>query len=296
MKDPGSKTRPDAERSDGGFGGFLRGLLSGIPWSERAESDEIQTFPHASGGLIRLHNANGRTRVVGEDRDDIEVRARKTARAESSEAARRQLGQIRIVGEEVDGCLELEVLIPHKWNRRGYAALEVAVPRSARVEVSAPNGKVAIEGIQGGAIVRSSNGSTCVRDVEGDIDINTSNARVQCSCCSGHLIARSSNGKIELDHHKGSVDATTSNGSIRVAVDEVGKLGVQLATSNGRIVLGLPEDVHAELDLWVDNGIIRNDRALDSAARETRGRVLGRIGGGGALVKLRTSNGSIAVR
>jgi hypothetical protein len=83
---------------------------------------------------------------------------------------------------------------------------------------------------------------------------------------------------------------------IRASVEEVGKLGVQLATSNGRIVLGLPEDVHAELDLWVDNGIIRNDRELESATRDTRGRVLGRIGGGGALIKLRTSNGSISVR
>jgi len=296
MKDPRSTPPAGAEKTESGFGGFLRGLLSGIPWSERAESDETQCFPCTSSNVVKLQNANGRTRVVGEDRDDVEVRSRKTARAESSEAARRLLEKIRIVGEEVNGCLEIEVLTPHKWNRRGYAALEVAVPRSARVEVSAPNGKVSIEGIHGGAIVRSSNGATCVSDVQGDIDINTSNARVQCSCCSGHLIARSSNGKIELDRHKGSVDATTSNGSIRVAVDEVGKLGVQLATSNGRIVLGLPEEVHAELDLWVDNGIIRNDRALDNATRETRGRVLGRLGGGGALIKLRTSNGSIAVR
>jgi DUF4097 and DUF4098 domain-containing protein YvlB len=296
VKDPRSEMDPDAEPAESGFGGFLRGLLSGIPWSERAESDEVFDFACASGNVIKLHNVNGRTRVRGEDRENVEVRARKTARAESAEAARRLLSEIRIIGEDVKGCLELEVLTPRKWNRRGHAALEVAVPRAARIEVSAPNGKVHIESVQGGATVRSSNGSACIHDVIGDIDISTSNARVQCSCCCGHLIARSSNGKIELDRHKGSVDATTSNGLIRASVEEVGKLGVQLATSNGRIVLGLPEDVHAELDLWVDNGIIRNDRELESATRDTRGRVLGRIGGGGALIKLRTSNGSISVR
>jgi DUF4097 and DUF4098 domain-containing protein YvlB len=296
VKEPRSENAPAADQPENGFGGFLRGLLSGIPWSECAESEEVLGFAGVSGNVIKLHNGNGRTRVVGEDREDIEIRARKTARAESAEAAQRLLSQIRIVGEEVNGCLELEVLTPRKWNRRGHAALDVSVPRSARIEVSAPNGKVYIEGVQGGATVRSSNGAACIRDVLGDIVINTSNARVQCSCCCGHLIARSSNGKIELDRHRGSLDATTSNGLILATVEEVGELGVHLATSNGRIVLGLPEDVHAELDLWVDNGIIRNDRQLESASRETRGRVLGRIGGGGALIKLRTSNGSISVR
>ena len=70
---------------------------------------------------------------------------------------------------------------------------------------------------------------------------------------------------------------------------------MQLATSNGRIVLDLPESVDADVDLRVDNGIIRNDRELQHKGRETNGRVVGRLGNGGRLVKLRTSNGSISL-
>ena len=76
----------------------------------------------------------------------------------------------------------------------------------------------------------------------------------------------------------------------------MGRHGVQLATSNGRIVLELPEEVDAEVDIRVDNGIIRNDRSLRRATRETNGRLSGQLGSGGALIKLRTSNGSIALR
>ena len=161
---------------------------------------------------------------------------------------------------------------------------------------SNPNGKVWIEGVHGRVQIRSSNGSVRVEEVEGDVDINTSNAKVCCSGNRGRLLARSCNGKIEVDEHRGSVDASTSNATVRAVMERLGEQGVYLATSNGRIVLELPESVDADVDLWVDNGTIRNDRELDSASRDTDGRVLGRLGKGGTLVKLRTSNGSISLR
>ena len=287
---------PAAEHPEQGFGGFVRSLLAGIPWSERAERSEVVEFEGTRATVVKLHNVGGRTRVVGEERDNVEVRATKTARAESNEAAERLLDQIRIEGELVSGALEVEVLIPRKWNRHAHVALELRIPKGMGAEVSAPNGKVSVEGVQGRVVVRSSNGSARVAGVIGDVDVNTSNAKVCCSCNCGRLVARSSNGKIELDGHRGSVDVSTSNGLIRASLQEFGKQGVQLATSNGRIVLDLPDEVDADVDIWVDNGIIRNERSLESASRETRGRVLGRLGNGGALIKLRTSNGSISLR
>lgn len=279
-----------------GFGGFLRSLLAGIPWSERAEGEELLHLEAPGIDTLRLHNSNGRTCIIGEDRQDVEVTARKSARAESTEAANRLLQEIRIVSEEVGHALELEVEIPRKWNRRGYANLEVRVPRGMSVGVTAANGKIAIQGVRAPVGAHSSNGSVSVADVIGDIDVGTSNAKVSCSCTCGRLLARSSNGKIELVQHRGSIDASTSNGLIRAALEEVGKEGIQLATSNGRIVLELPEEVDADVDIRVDNGFIRNSRSLCRAKRERDGQVRGRIGAGGSLIKLRTSNGSISLR
>ena len=39
--------RPDDDDPHGesGFGGFLRSLLAGVPWSERAETTEVTTLP-----------------------------------------------------------------------------------------------------------------------------------------------------------------------------------------------------------------------------------------------------------
>jgi DUF4097 and DUF4098 domain-containing protein YvlB len=234
--------------------------------------------------------------VIGEEREDIEVRAAKTARAESAEAARALLDNIRLVHGISGDVLELEVEVPRRWNRRGHVNLELRVPRSMNTEIIASNGRVAIENLCGAVNARSSNGSVDITDVVGDIRVHTSNAKVCCSCTCGRLVARSSNGKIELLEHRGSIDASTSNGLIHACMDEMGGSGVTLATSNGRIVLELPDEVDAELDVRVDNGVIRNDRPLCKADRNSDGRLRGRLGRGGAPIKLRTSNGSVCLR
>ncbi len=280
----------------GGIGGFLRTLLAGIPWSERVERVETLHFPSPGNCVLRVQNVNGKTFVRGEARDDIEVTCCKCARAESSDSARQLLGEIRVVDSEMGGILSLEVEIPRRWNRHGSVNLEIRIPDKLRVEVTATNGKVGIVGLRNSVKARSSNGSVTVSDVVGDVDIMTSNAKVECSDTCGRLVARSSNGKIEFDGHRGSIDAATSNGLISASVDDVSREGVMLATSNGRIVLDLPESVDADVDLQVDNGIIRNDRVLGEGTRETNGRVRGTLGRGGAPIRLRTSNGSIALR
>ncbi len=294
------RRRPDSDGDDEGmergFGGFLRSLLSGIPWSERATREERIELAAPASGHVRIHNTNGRTTVIGEERSDIEICIAKTARAESSEAALQLLDQIRLVHGMTGDALGLDVEVPRKWNRRGHANLELRVPRETHIDVSVSNGKIAITALCGRVRARSSNGSVTIEDVTGDIEVATTNAKVCCSMTCGRLMARSSNGKIELDEHRGSVDASTSNGLIRVSMDEIGKAGVQLATSNGRILLELPEDANADVDIRVDNGVIRNDRTLCKATRASNGQVRGQLGAGGPLIKLRTSNGSISLR
>jgi hypothetical protein len=290
----------DPERSfhaqHGGFGGFLRGLLAGLPWSERAEERETLRLDAPPGRLVRVQNANGRIRVVGEDRSDIEVVAAKIGRAESSPAAEALVREIRVLCGLVGGALEVEVDVPRRWNRRGHAHLELRVPRGTSVEVSTSNGKICVENLCGAVRARSSNGSVDVASVVGNIDVSASNAKVCCTCTQGHLVARSSNGKIQLEEHRGSIDASTSNGLIVVDVEELGREGVHLATSNGRIVLELPERVDADVDIRVDNGVIRNDRELCKASSERAGRLRGRLGCGGIPIRVRTSNGSVCLR
>ncbi len=291
-------SKNDERESRTGFGGFLRSLLSGIPWSESAHADIEMTLTMPSGRRMDVLNANGKIRIVGEDRDDIYVRARKHARAECSEAAGDLLDSIGLDQNVVNGVLELEVVIPRRWNRHGTADLDICVPRGLEVHAQTSNGKLCVQGLRCAFHAQSSNGSVRVDDVVGDVDITTANAKVVCGCTVGRLIARSSNGKIQVGDHRGPLDASTSNGLIHAHLHELAREGVSLATSNGRIVLELPADSDAEVDVRVDNGVIRSDFDLGGTGggEEPGGRVRGRLGRGGAPIRLRTSNGTISLR
>jgi DUF4097 and DUF4098 domain-containing protein YvlB len=136
-----------------------------------------------------------------------------------------------------------------------------------------------------------------ISDITGDVEVFTSNAKVSCARTCGCLKARSSNSKIHLEGHRGSLDASTSNGIIHAELEELGQAGVVLATSNGRIVLELPEDVDADIDVRVENGVIRNALVVNTPAGDERtGRLRGKLGRGGAAIRLRTSNGTITIR
>ncbi len=279
-----------------GLGGLLRSLIRGIPFCESAASEEAFHIPRPGASAITIHNANGRTRLFGEDRQDIKLFAAKRARAETVEAAEQMVRDIHVSVQESDGNLEIDVEIPSKWNRHGNANLEIHLPRDLAVSVTSANGKICMQDLTGSVHARSSNGNVSIQDVVGDIEVYASNAKCCFARTTGRIRARSSNGKIEFSEHTGSVDASTSNGIINASLTEIGDEGILLATSNGRIVLELPEEVNAELDIRVENGVIRTARDLCSQMRESNGRIRGTLGLGGSPIKLRTSNGTISLR
>lgn len=279
-----------------GFGGLLRSLFANLPWTESASREESLIIPAPPGRAISVHNANGKTRIVGEDRDDIEVRVHKSVRADCSDVATKLLDSIRIQSSAGAEVLEIEVQIPRRCSKHAVAHIELRVPRATRISTSSSNGKICLEGIDRDVRARSSNGSISICEVNGDIDVTTANAKVACRCTHGHLRARSSNGKIELGGHRGSIDASTTNGVIKASLESVGHVGVALTTSNGRIVLDLPEKTDADIDMRVENGLIRNDLDLEQQSGDENGWVRGRLGKGGCPIRLRTSNGTISIR
>jgi DUF4097 and DUF4098 domain-containing protein YvlB len=277
------------------LGGFLRSLLHGIPWRERAELEETRMLP-APRGSLAIENENGRTQVIGEERGDVALKITRAARGESLEDAARRADEIKVTTRDVSGELLVEVDVPGRFMLRGKADLEVRVPRATRVSVNSSNGTVHVSGMRAQVRAHSSNGPVRIADIVGDVDVHTSNARVHAECTCGRIVARSSNGKIDLHDHQGSVDAATSNGAICCQLASVDAQGVVLATSNGRIQLDLPTNVDGDVDIRVDNGVIRTQREMPCAPREKDGRLKCTLGRGGAPIKLRASNGSISLK
>jgi DUF4097 and DUF4098 domain-containing protein YvlB len=175
-----------------------------------------------------------------------------------------------------------------------------------------------VEDIEGQARIVSSNGSIRLVRHAGNVNAKTSNSSIEAHGLVGDLVAVTSNGSIKADGMKGAfeaetsnssivarvdnlpagrpVKADTSNGSIDLALADVSGQPVDLATSNSSITLRLPAGANAEVRASTSNASISNDFDLTSTGASSKNRLEGRIGAGGAPIRLSSSNGGIRIQ
>jgi hypothetical protein len=105
-------------------------------------------------------------------------------------------------------------------------------------------------------------------------------------------------GRIKIDGRFCRLRAETSDGSISVRCDDDTPSPVEdwlIRTLDGPVSLTLPHSISAELEASTSNGHIENELDL-SDGEETRQFVKGRLGDGGKLILVRSSDGSISLR
>jgi len=172
-----------------------------------------------------------------------------------------------------------------------------------------------VEDIEGNVRLETSNGTILMRKLRGRVDAKTSNGTIEGDDLVGEAVLRTSNGAIRIDRVQGGIEATTSNGSIHAAVSkpkpgqplrfessngsidlaiaELANNEVRASTNNSSITLRAPASIKALLRASTSNSSITSE--LDVVTRGTLGKnhLEGEINGGGPLIQLSTSNGSI---
>jgi len=279
--------------------------------STRYKEDFSETHALAAGGRVFLENFNGSVELLGWDRDSVEITGTKYA------ASREVMEQMKIEVVSEPNSLRIRTIRPAVRNCNCGAKYVLRLPRKVTLDrIETSNGSLRAEALRGEARLRTSNGSLKVADFEGTLDASTSNGGVEVMGYRGHATLKTSNGRIRGTDLKGRIDATTSNGSIDATVAEPeaglplrfttsnGSINVTLEkwvntglvarTSNSSINLRLPEGVNAQLQASTSNGSINTEFEV-TTTQMSKNRLEGRMGAGGPLVDLATSNGGIRV-
>lgn len=136
----------------------------------------------------------------------------------------------------------------------------------------------------------TSGGSITMEGLNGDIDVSTSGGSIDGQTVGGSLIAKTSGGSIDLGNLTCSVNAKTSGGSVSAVLNELPG-DVNLSTSAGTVNLTLPSNAGANLDLKGFN--VHADNLSNFTGTNSKGKLNGRINGGGANVYASTSAGSV---
>lgn len=239
---------------------WLNDCRSGRHWGDRDREQYCdvreQTIPARS--QLRVDGReNGGIEVIGSDRSDILVISKIQAQAESESDAKDIASKIRIdVGDEIraEGPST-------RWRSSWSVSYEIHVPRKINLDLSATNGGISID------------------NVDGRLDFETTN------------------GGISLTGVAGNVRGSTSNGGVDVELtgDRWSGEGLDVRTTNGGIELAFPSNYNARLETGTVNGGMDIGFPVTIQGRLNR-RLTTQLGTGGPLVRVTTTNGGVVLR
>src|SRR5713101_2226684 len=213
-----------------------------------------QTYPLQPGGSFELQNVNGTVDVQGWDRDTIEIHAVKTAKRKESD-----LDLVSIDIDAKPGVVSVATRYPQNEGVEVAVEYTVHVPHCAHVEhLGTVNGTLRVSGIER------------VEDL------------------------RTVNGNIEVFEGGGSVHARTTNGNVHLELLHVqDKDGAIAETTNGSVLLAVPADTQADLETKCLNGNFSSELPVAFESTLTPREMHGKLGRGGAPIRLHTVNGGI---
>jgi hypothetical protein len=196
------------------------------------------------------------------------------------------------------------------WKRSLNISFKVTVPEKITTDLSTSGGSIRLANLSGTQNFGTSGGSLHLHDLSGDIkgrtsggsinlinckdklDLTTSGGSIRGGGIKGELNASTSGGSVRLNNVAASLKATTSAGSVDVEVTALGKY-LDLSTSAGGIRVQMPLDKGMDLDLRANRVNVSTLKNFDGAFDKDR--VKGRLNGGGTLVTMRASSGSIYI-
>jgi DUF4097 and DUF4098 domain-containing protein YvlB len=217
-----------------------------------------QTLAMSGAAIAVDGKQNGGISVKGWDQNQVLVRARVQTGAPTAAEAADLAKQIRI---ETSGA---KIYASGPEIRKNYhwdVSYEVFVPRRADLSLETHNGGIVIS------------------EVNGKIDFNALN------------------GGVVLRKVGGTVRGSTTNGGLVVELsgDRWDGETLDVRTTNGGVVLSVPENYSAKLETGTVNGSINVDFPVTVQGKINKELAVN-LGSGGATVRAMTTNGGVRVK
>ena len=304
---------------------LVAGLVALVPLSAFAKVERVvdKTFTVQPGGTFKAQTQGGDIRVEPGAGDTVKVVARQKIRANTDAEADELLKDLTLTIEQQGNDVVAIAKYPDKpfgWLRGSWPPVQVdfivTVPNRYNTDLHTSGGDIAVGNLTGKMLARTSGGDVKFGQIDGSVDAGTSGGDVQLASCSGATKLRTSGGDVTAErivgpadlgtsggdivvkHVENTLQAHTSGGDIEAGIAGALKGDCSLGTSGGDVTVTIDKSVACQLDASTSGGGVQAAGLTITLEGGGIGksRLVGKVNGGGPLLKLRTSGGEIEVR
>lgn len=284
---------------------------------QTAEQDKVEAVIIFSPAYSGVGNIVGNNNVV-----IINGKVQKGSKSKLDPRVKEAVEDFEVTFEHKDSNVRIDGKFKRgrkHWRKelnRLKILFQLTVPQQYNVDLVTSSGGVSVADLDGDVRVKNSAGSLRFGKIKGTVwgrtsagsinltssdstvDVKTSSGSIKIGDVAGKVQAQTSSGSIRLSSVGGTVNARTSSGSIRASLTGQPQEACSLHTSAGSITVTLLSDIAVDVDAETSAGRVSTELAVASVirGRVLKNRLNGSINGGGPLLKLRTSAGSIRLQ
>jgi hypothetical protein len=227
----------------------------------------------APGRWLYLRNLNGPVRVERASGNQVEVSADRTTRRGDPKAVRFEAKR----ADDGQGMVVCALWHEGSCDASGYRGNNDSWNNNRRDEVSVAFTVRVPDGVR--------------------VDVSTVNGGLEIRGASSEVVARTTNGPVRAESSGGPVTAHTTNGPVYARMTRLGDArDLDFATTNGSVVVEMPDDLGAEVTMSTTNGTVSTEFPATVQGRVDPRRLTLRLGDGSRRVRLRTTNGNVELR
>jgi DUF4097 and DUF4098 domain-containing protein YvlB len=214
--------------------------------------------------------------------------------------------------------------------KRVSISYEITTPAETAADAQTGSGNIDIDGVSGPVEANTGSGNIGIANVSSTTKTNTGSGNIELSSIgassragtgSGNIIARgvsgdfagrtgsgnvivnqASGGNVEMNSGSGNLEARGVRGSLSASTGSGGvtaegemTAGWHLRTSSGSVHVRLPSEAAFTIEARSSSGSIEVNHPLTVQGRIGKREVRGAVRGGGALLAVSTSSGSIRI-
>jgi hypothetical protein len=208
-------------------------------------------------------------------------------------------GEVTITESQTGDRVDIEVRLPEERPRfsGGHRSISVVlrVPKQADLDVHTGDGSIEVQPVSGHLDLSTGDGSITADGLQGEIRLHTGDGSIRVTGLGGRLQADTGDGSMKVRGRFDVLDLRTGDGGMEAEVEPGSKVEAawSLRSGDGAITLRLPQDLGAELDAHTGEGSIVLEKPVTVTGEISRSTVRGKLGPGGAPLRVQTGDGSI---